>query len=257
MAFILFITSTGFHTINWKRQHQIICVRRISLDKQSTYPCVCVCAFGSNAVMCFVKISASAHDAKFIFRFEWWKSTHPTELNLFGIQQTQMKTKCMRPTFDVRVWVILYRQTVWFEWDTPIGSISKQLRELRCAVVTAENFVYSTCKPCWCHCRCMCDACDLKGVLYKLTLKYCSRLLELTLIHTTHIAYLSFASFSQPTSPSQPLISFGKNKSTQTHTYTNSSVQFEPMPHLLIPFHRIYAYHVRCDCGYQMFSRMH
>lgn len=77
---------------------------------------------------------------------------------------------------------------------------------------------------CWCQCRCICDACDLKGVLYKLTLKYCSRLLELTSIHThTHIIHcLLIAFFFQPT-----LISFGKNKSAHTHThkYTTSSVQ--------------------------------
>lgn len=48
MAFILF-TSTGFHTINWKRQHQIICVRRISprQAKQIYTTYIYVCVFGS------------------------------------------------------------------------------------------------------------------------------------------------------------------------------------------------------------------
>lgn len=82
MAFILF-TSTGFHTINWKRQHQIICVRRILPGKQSKH----FLYYGSTILWYILSRFQHQHTMPNLFSFKWWKSTHPTELNLLGIHK--------------------------------------------------------------------------------------------------------------------------------------------------------------------------
>lgn len=91
----------------------------------------------------------------------------------------------------------------------------------------------------------MCDACDLKGVLYKLTLKYCSRLLELTSIHTIHCLLIAF--FFRPTSITIDFL--WQNKSTHTQTYE----RFGSNQYCICCFYFIHFTHITCTVDAKCF----
>lgn len=77
---------------------------------------------------------------------------------------------------------------------------------------------------------CVCDACDLKGVLYELTLKYWPRLLERTLklTHKYTLLLLTYC-FLFPTITIDFLRQKENQISTQTHPHTDirDEVQFK------------------------------
>lgn len=70
--------------------------------------------------MCFVKILASAHDAKFIFFLNGENQrTQPSwTCSVFTDRNENEMHAAYISTFDVCMRVILYRQTVWFKRNT-------------------------------------------------------------------------------------------------------------------------------------------